>query len=185
MRIKFDIVCQSDMVARFASVNEVVNIYHCSDYGGDGFGTLLNNLWRLKTDFDSVAIWNYPFQVVWKDDFIDYVWECIPQFGSRQIVFTITAKYEDEKTPDEQVVTFNISYAQLFEDIFQSLDQMYHTFRLIGYWEVYGWNFSIGEYLTLKAEGEQKVVRLADADEDDEWRKRRVLDDEISILRMS
>ncbi|PUV26335.1 hypothetical protein [Sphingobacterium athyrii] len=187
MEIKFKIETLGHIVSEISSDTKRFKIGHSSDYG-DKFQELLNKLFFIYEIVKEKDTTYFPHStnVLWEDDRVNYSWT----IRIDSIDSCINIKIE-ELSPSNVLykavlIQEDIETEELFDAIYQSLEKMLAEFGFVGYkkrWEA--GNFPIYEYITLKAAREGVDLRHASCLEEEEWRQKIALKDELDVINMS
>lgn len=185
MKIKFQLETLGSISAQFQIDNEILKAFHSADYG-DKFQTLLNKFFSiygisiegLHPDFP------YYFELLWEDDFINYLWKVKIDALDSLINIRIDELAPENPSYRKEILNQNMSKEEVFNSILTSLEDMIDTFGFIGYkrvWEV--GNFPIFEYLILKSKKNDIKLKLLNEDnEEEEWKKKVSIEDEIRVI---
>lgn len=184
MKLEFNIGNIGSFVASFESDQHKVKIRH-SAYYGDKFQELLNELFLIYNSKQNgeESFFPYTSEVFWYDDCVNYSWQISAASSSSEIRIEIYKISPVDNTYKINLLKHNFRFNDLFDAIYASLEKILKDFGFIGYkinWEA--GNFPIYEYLKLKSDKYGLELRKEDVDEDDEWKNRMLVENELMII---
>jgi len=186
MEVKFKIMALGYIVAEISSETKRFKIGHSSDYG-DKFQELLNKfffIYEIVKEKD-IAYFPYSTTVLWEDDCVHYNWTISMNSVNSHINIKIDQLSPSNLGCKEMLIHEDIETRNLFNAIYHSLEEMLADFGFVGYkkkWEV--GNFPISEYITLKAAREGMDLRHVSCLEEDEWKQKIDLNDELGVINI-
>ncbi|MBB1646718.1 hypothetical protein [Sphingobacterium sp. UME9] len=187
MEIKFKIETLGYLVSEISSNTKRFKIGHSSAYG-DIFQELLNKfffIYEIVREKDT-KYFPHSTNVLWEDDFVNYNWTISMDSIDSCINIKIEQMSPSNVSYKEVLIQEDIETEKLFDAIYQSLEKMLAEFGFVGYkkrWEV--GNFPIYEYITLKAAIKGGDLENTNCNEEDEWKQKMDLKDELGIISMS
>jgi hypothetical protein len=158
MQIKFELETINAISATFFDILKPLKIGH-SATSGDAFQLLLNRIFEVREHIQTQNTYYFPhhFQVFWDDECVGYVWDFTMENWDAQAVLKIYKM----PTPivnvlntnnSDLILSENISFETLLENIHSSLLEMYQIFGLFGYKKVWTvGNFPVSEFIALQA----------------------------------
>ncbi|GAA3930306.1 hypothetical protein GO495_07420 [Chitinophaga oryziterrae] len=183
MKIQFNIQTVGYIVAELETEDEKIKIGHSYAYG-DKFQELLNGLFfvyscRREANGD---IFPYSFEIMWYDDRVNYSWIITADSLQSELEIRIIELSPTSSIYSRELWKKNLSFDNLFNEIYSSLDRLLLEFGFIGYknnWEV--GNFPLGEYLMLKADKFHFNLELMNIDEE-EWKNKVPIKRELDLV---
>lgn len=187
MKIKFEVETLGYITATFFSEDKKVKVFHSSDYG-DGFQELLNQLFFI---YDIVInneqqYYPYAFEMQWRDHFVAFSWNVSMSTRNANLVIKMDELSPANDSHKVELLNIEISFADLFDDIYLSLEDIFNKFGFVGYkkkWEV--GNFPVFEYVTLKSKvlGLNLIPAKYD-NKEDEWTGKIATEAEANIIQL-
>lgn len=187
MKVKFGIETLGYIIAEFFDGDRKAKIFHSSDYG-DGFQELLNKLFWIYDIVVNDKQEYYPcsFETQWRDDFVIFSWSVGMESKSSNIFIKINELSPANDAYRIELINTEISFKDLFEHIYLSLDDIFNRFGFVGYkknWEI--GNFPSFEYIILKShELRINLSTTKYSNEDDEWMGKVEASDEVNIVNL-
>lgn len=162
-----------------------IKIFHSSDYH-DKFQELINDFFIIKKYVLNDNTYSYPYksEIEWRDTFIAYKWKIyLEEYGKPIRIEIVETSTTNSSNHLMSLISEYMDIDDILNDIFISLDNMLKKFGLLGYkknWEI--GNFPIAEYIILKAEKDNLILKEIDLPEDEEWRNQFRLQDELQVI---
>lgn len=189
MKLKFEIETISYISCDFILPNGQDKIHIChSGLYEDKFQELISQFYIIYNLSKKNDLLGFPrsFEMVWKDDFVYYKWIVNIESPNSHFKIKIIEQYPTNPNYKKILLDNEISFDNLYDSVYFSLHQMIINFGFIGY--KYNWdigNFPIGEYLLLKADKYGKKMESAPlVSQDDEWKHKITLEDEMDLLKI-
>jgi hypothetical protein len=183
MKIQFEIQTLGYIVAKLETEDEKIKIGHSSAYG-DKFQELLNGLFFIYSCRKEASnnLFPYSFEIIWYDDFANYSWNMKVASLQSELEIKIIELSPSNPSYRRKLLSQKISFDNLFDEIYSSLDRILQEFGFIGYknnWEV--GNFPLGEYLMLRADKFHVDLALTNVDEE-EWKNKVSIKNELDLI---
>lgn len=186
MKLNFKIDTTGYIVFEALKEDSIIRIGHSSSYG-DKFQELLNQFWFIYEQIknNNAQYFPYSFEILWNDDFVNYKWSVNISSAKSLLNIKIFELSTSDTEYKVKLLDESLEFEVFFNQLFISLDKMFNDFGMIGYkivWEA--GNFPIFEYLTLKAERNGIELKKISDSEDNEWKQKTSLADELYILNI-
>ncbi|MCW3463669.1 hypothetical protein [Chitinophaga nivalis] len=184
MNLQFTIQTCGYITAEFEMTDRKIKIGHSSTYG-DKFQELLNGLFIIynsSKEGDS-DFFSYTFEVKWYDDRVNYSWILTSTALGSEIEIKIHELSPVDPCYNVELLKSHISFKDLFNAIYLSLNRMLKDFGFIGYknnWDV--GDFPVYEYLKLKSDKYNLKLYKEDGIESDDWKSKISIEDEMNLV---